>query len=197
MSRTEPASAGHGALASAGGAVPASAGGAVLSSTGGAVLVIGVGHEQRGDDAAGLAVARRLAARAPAALRVLEHDGDGLDLLLAFESAARVVVVDAVVSGDAAAGTVHRWDAGREALPAAPFAATSTHALGVADAIELARTLGRLPGRVVVYGIEGQRFEPGRGPGPEVRRAVDDVAARVLAEVARPEAGAPEPAPRL
>jgi hydrogenase maturation protease len=165
------------------------------AAPGGAVLVIGVGREERGDDAAGLAVARRLAARAPAALRVVEHDGDGLDLLLALESAARVVVVDAVASPDAAAGTVHRWDAGREALPVAPFAATSTHALGVPHAIELARVLGRLPEQVVVYGIEGACFDPGRGPGPELRRAIDGVVARVLAEVAHPEAAALVSAP--
>jgi len=147
-------------------------------------VVVGVGQEQRGDDAAGLWVARRLAGRGADGLRVVEHDGDGMDLLLCFDGAATVVVVDAVASASGTAGAVHRWDVGDGPLPAALFAGTSTHALGVADAIELARALGRLPQRLIVYGIEGRCFELGHGPGPEVQRAVDEVAARVLAEIA-------------
>ena len=45
-------------------------------------------------------------------------------------------------------------------LPA-HFAHTSTHAFGVAEAIELARALRQLPSSLVVYGVEGTTFEPG------------------------------------
>jgi hydrogenase maturation protease len=151
-------------------------------------LVIGVGQEQRGDDAAGLWVARRLTERSPG-LRVVEHDGDGMDLLLSFEGAERVVLVDAVVSGEREPGAVHRFDAARGPLPAALFAGTSSHALGVAEAIELARAMERLPERVVVYGIEGGCFDTGAAPGPAVIDAVDRVAERVWSELAT-EAGA-------
>ena len=138
-------------------------------------LVIGVGHEQRGDDAAGLLVARRLAGVAGGAapdLRVLEHGGDGMDLLLAWEDAAHVFLVDAVVSGSRPPGELHRFDAHRVPLPSALFAGTSTHALGVAEAIELGRSLGRLPERVVVYGIEGERFDTGTGSASGSRSSV-------------------------
>lgn len=153
-------------------------------------LVIGVGHEQRGDDAAGLLVARRLADAAASAapdLRVLEHGGDGMDLLLAWEGAERVFLVDAVVSGARPPGELHRFDAHRVPLPSALFVGTSTHALGVAEAIELGRSLGRLPERVVVYGIEAERFDTGTGPGPEVLAAVERVAGRLLEELASGE----------
>jgi hydrogenase maturation protease len=149
-------------------------------------LVIGVGQEHRGDDAVGLLVARRVAGAPPGnlpALRVLEHGGDGMDLLLAWEGARSVVVVDAVVSGGHRVGDVHRFDARREPLPSALFAAHSTHALGVADAIELARAMERLPDRMVVYGIESACFDTGSRPGPEVLAAVDTVAERVLDEI--------------
>jgi hydrogenase maturation protease len=148
-------------------------------------LVIGVGHDQRGDDAVGLLVARRVASsseRHRPELRVLEHDGDGMDLLLAWEDARNVVVVDAVVSGDRPVGGVHRFEANRESLPSALFAGHSTHALGVADAIELAREMDRLPERLVVYGIESARFDTGSRPGPEVLAAVELVAKRVIDE---------------
>jgi len=151
------------------------------------VLVIGVGHDQRGDDAAGLWVARRVARHAGPGLRVAEHGGDGMDLLLAWEGAERVVLVDAVVSGDRPVGDVRRFDAARERLPSALFAGTSTHALGVGDAIEMARAIERLPDRMVVYGIEGACFTTGSAPGPEVRAAVERVAERVLDELTREE----------
>jgi hydrogenase maturation protease len=148
------------------------------------VLVIGVGHEQRGDDAAGLWVARRVAERAGPGLRVVEHGGDGMDLLLAWEGTEGVVLVDAVVSGDRPVGDVHRFDATHERLPSGLFAGTSTHALGVGEAIEMARAIERLPGRMVVYGIEGACFATGSAPGPEVRAAVERAAERVLDELA-------------
>jgi hydrogenase maturation protease len=146
-------------------------------------LLIGVGQEQRGDDAVGLLVARHVAASTADAIDVVEHGGDGMDLMLAWEGADHVVLVDAVVSGTRAPGGVARFDAHEAPLPARIFAAQSTHALGVAEAIEMARALDRLPPRVVVYGVEAECFDTGSEPGPAVRAAVAPVAARVLAEL--------------
>ena len=58
------------------------------------------------------------------------------------------------------AGTIHRLDASERELPAELFRA-STHHVGLAEAVELARALGRLPARTVIYGIEGESFEIG------------------------------------
>lgn len=143
--------------------------------------VIGVGNPYRGDDGAGIAVARRVAAAAPAGVTVVEATGEGAALMAAWETSASVVVVDAVRSG-AAPGTVYRFDAARETLPAR-FFSYSTHAFSVAEAVELARVLGRLPSRLILYGVEGRRYEPGDGLTPEVERAAAEVAQRVLAEI--------------
>jgi hydrogenase maturation protease len=132
-----------------------------------APLVIGLGNAARGDDAAGLVAARRLGG--------VEHEGDLLALLDVWEGADSAVVIDAVRSG-AEPGTVHRFDAGGGPLPAGPRSSTSTHAVGLAEAIELARTLGRVPARLVVYGIEGERFEAGTALTPAVSAAVEAVA---------------------
>lgn len=155
--------------------------------SGPSTLLIGVGHEQRGDDAVGLLVARHAAEHAHPQLGVVEHGGDGMDLLLAWEDAASVVLVDAVVSGSRPVGSVHRFDAHDGPLPATLFAGTSTHALGVADAVELARAMGRLPDRIVVYGIEGTSFATGSKPRPEVLAAVGPVTLRLLEEIDRGE----------
>jgi len=145
-------------------------------------VVIGIGNRVCGDDGAGPEVARLVGERAGPAVRVLELDGEPSGLLEAWEAADLAVVIDASASG-AEAGTVRRFDAAREPLPAG-VGGSSTHALGLADAIELGRALGRLPRRLTVYGIEGRDFVAGTAPGPAVREAIEAVAEDVVAEVA-------------
>ena len=92
-----------------------------------------------------------------------------------------VVVVDALRSG-AAPGTLRRVDAGDGPLPRELHLA-STHALGIADALELARTLDRAPRRVVVLGLEGGSFGIGEELTPEVEAALDGLVAAALVEL--------------
>jgi hydrogenase maturation protease len=129
------------------------------------VKVIGIGNDWRRDDGAGLEVARRLGG--------IQLDGEPIGLVAAFAGDEDVVVVDAVSSG-AHAGTLHLYDAAAEPLPTDLFGSSSTHALGLAEAIEIARCLGRLPARVRVVGIEGARFDYGQGLSPEVEAAVEE-----------------------
>jgi hydrogenase maturation protease len=138
------------------------------------LIVIGVGNAWRGDDGAGLAVARRLRELSPAGVEVHEIEGDATALMDVWFGADRVVVVDAAQSG-AAPGTVRRFDVRAAALPAR-LLRSSTHAFGVPDAIELARALGRLPATVDVYAIEGASFAAGDGLTPSVERAAEALA---------------------
>jgi hydrogenase maturation protease len=144
-------------------------------------LLVGLGNELRGDDAAGPLVARAAAPRTPPGAEVIEHQGEPIDLLDLWEGAELVLVADAVVSG-AAPGVVQRFDAAAAPLPAA-FAAPSTHALGLHEAVELARALGRLPERLVVFAVEGEDFANGSTPGEAVLAAVGRVADAALAEL--------------
>jgi hydrogenase maturation protease len=145
--------------------------------TPGGLRVVGVGNDMRGDDAAGLVVARRLRALAPEA-DVIERSGEPAELLDALDDGGEgVVLVDAVFSG-APPGEIHRLDASEVALPFAGGA--STHGLGLAETIELGRALGRLPPQLLVYGIEGGAFELGAPLSPEVARAAATVAAELL-----------------
>ena len=143
------------------------------------MLVIGAGNELRRDDAAGLEVARRLAV--VAGVEVREARGDMTSLADLWDAANRVVVVDAARSG-APPGSVHRFDATSDPLPAA-FGRGSTHALGVADAVELARALGRLPATLIVYGIEGEDFSAGAGLSEAAVRGIDEAVTRIAGEI--------------
>jgi hydrogenase maturation protease len=139
------------------------------------VILIGVGNAWRGDDGAGLAVARRVRELSPAGVEVREFEGDATALVEAWSGAEGVVVVDAAESG-APPGTVRRFDARTRPLPVRSLR-SSTHAFGVSDAGELARALDRLPARLDVYAIEGASFTAGEGLSPAVERAVDELAA--------------------
>jgi hydrogenase maturation protease len=143
-------------------------------------LIAGCGTEGRGDDAAGLLVARRLRALG---IPAIEHGGEGLALLESWSGAAHVILVDAVRTG-ANAGAVTVWDASAKPVTRDAFS-VSTHAFGVAEAIELGRTLGRLPASLIVYGIEATRFEAGAGPQQAVLDAVERVARRIVEETSQ------------
>lgn len=147
-----------------------------------ASLVIGVGNRHRGDDGVGLVVVRKLRVRPPANAAIREENGEGASLIEAWQGASVVVLVDAVQSGGKA-GTIHRVDAVRQRIPSR-FFHYSTHAFGVAEAVELARTLKQLPPRLIVYGIEGKNFQSGEGLSPEVENAAQKVVLRIRRELA-------------
>lgn len=145
------------------------------------VIVIGVGNEYRGDDGVGRRVARELRLRAPRTMTILEATGEGTALLESWKGADTVILIDAVASG-AYPGTIQRLDARAQPLPAG-FLHTSTHAFGVAQAVEMARALDQLPRSLVIYGIEGKTFDPDTGLSPEVEHAAGEVVERVLREI--------------
>ncbi|MCS7315182.1 MAG: hydrogenase maturation protease [Bryobacterales bacterium] len=141
------------------------------------MLVIGVGHPDCGDDAAGCLVARRLR---ELGLRAIELSGEATTLMNAWEGEQEVIVVDATLTG-ATPGTIQIWDAAAAPLRRESLRC-STHGMGVAEAVELARALGRLPAHFRIYGIEGRKFEPGQTPSPEVTAAIEEAARRILEE---------------
>ena len=142
------------------------------------MLILGCGNADRSDDAAGLLVVERLR---ELGIDARQHAGDTLGLIEAWSGASEVLVIDTIVSG-AAPGTIIVWNAGDDPLPAGEFRC-STHDLGVAEAVELARVLGRLPAKLTIYGIEGARFDRGGLPCPEVIEAVERLAQQVAREV--------------
>jgi hydrogenase maturation protease len=148
------------------------------------VLVAGVGNAMRRDDGAGLAVARRVRELgAPDGVEVRAAEGEPVGLLELWDGRDAVVLVDAMRSG-AAPGTVRRLDASAGPLPRWLRGSTSTHAVALAETVELARALGRLPPRVVVYAVEGERFDAGAGLSDGVAAAVERLGEAVLAEAA-------------
>lgn len=148
-------------------------------------IVIGLGSPDRGDDAAGLIVARALAGRVPPGVELREVSGDPLELLELWTGHEEAIVIDAVDSG-APAGTVHRFD-GRHLPGPESVRLFSTHAWGLREAIGLAQALDRLPATLVVIGIEARHYARGDRVSETTRDAVDPACRFVLKELVRQE----------
>jgi hydrogenase maturation protease len=140
--------------------------------------VIGVGHDDRADEAAGPAVARMVASHLPDGWRAIEHHGDLTALADLWQGMEEAVIVDAVVSG-APVGTIHHVDL-LATPPSHLAAAGSSHGIGLLEAVDLARTLGRLPGRLTLVGVEALRVAVGAPMSLEVQCHLPVVAALVL-----------------
>ncbi|MEU0647612.1 hydrogenase maturation protease [Streptomyces umbrinus] len=156
------------------------------------IVVIGVGNEFRHDDGVGWAVIARLRERDAQRLlppgTVLDTcDGDPGRLLGLWENAALAVVVDAAHAEPPCPGRVHRLvlDGARPGRTGT----TSSHGLGLGEAIELSSVLGRLPGRLVVYAVEGADTTFGTGLSEAVAARVDALVHDVEDEIERHSAG--------
>ncbi len=166
------------------------------------MLVIAVGSELRRDDGAAFAAVGQLRARLreetvaagdrsrTAAIGVAECR-DVLSLPGLWAGEAAVVVIDAVRSG-APPGTVHCLDATVAPLPA-QWSFASSHQVGLAHVIEMARACGRLPRRLVVVGVEGEDFGFGPGLSAPVAEAIPRLLDAVL-DIAQPDTTSPAPA---
>jgi len=153
----------------------------VTEKTADNILVIGIGNEYRGDDEVGLLVARALAASGLEKVQVLELPGEGTELLEAWRNRDHVIVVDACQSG-AAIGTITQIDVNASPLPSG-FFSYSTHAFGLAEAVETSRNLGILPQKMTVFAIEGKNFAQGAPLTAGVEAAAGQVSMRVADEL--------------
>ncbi len=134
------------------------------------VRIIGVGNCDRGDDAVGVQLARSIQAEYPGLADVHCVDNDGTRLLELLEDARIVVIIDAMYSGGEP-GVVRCFDVSEKAAPVELFGA-STHQIGVAEAVELARVMGKLPQTCLILGIEGENYSFGAPLSTVVQKAI-------------------------
>lgn len=135
-----------------------------------ALRIIGIGSPF-GDDALGHQALERLQQEDglfPPGTELLELDRPGSSLVPLLENSRAVVIIDAMQSGQPP-GTVQRLKTDEliteTKLP-------SSHNLGVAEALALARVLNVLPERLLIYGIEAGRGVTEVQWYPELRAAV-------------------------
>ncbi len=139
------------------------------------MLVIGLGHPDRGDDAAGHQAVSGIELDS----KVLRRDCS--DLLELIEDQDEVIIIDAMRSG-AARGTIRRFSYPGDELPLKGF--VSSHFFGLSETLTLAHTLDRLPGDVTIFGIEAGETSLGDPMSQEVTEAAQTVAETINRMVA-------------
>ncbi|MCK7622192.1 hydrogenase maturation protease [Streptomyces sp. RS10V-4] len=149
------------------------------------IAVIGIGNDHRRDDGVGWAVVAGLARRRlPRGIALFRSDGEPSRLLAAWDGARTAIVVDAArCRPSPRPGRVHRFGL-HEACRRSSPAGTSSHGFALADAVELARVLGRLPGELLLYAVEAADTGPGRTLSPPVAAAVRPLVARIARDLA-------------
>jgi len=143
-------------------------------------LVIGYGNSLRGDDGAGILVAELLFERIhDPEIEILPQHQLTPELMEPISRASRVIFIDAAVSGRP--GKVHRIP-----LRPAPACARFTHQATPESLLAGAQALyGHTP-EATLYTIPGRRFETGQELSPAVRRAVNELVARLEKEFSNP-----------
>ncbi|MDD5585601.1 MAG: hydrogenase maturation protease [Alphaproteobacteria bacterium] len=146
-------------------------------------LLIGIGNRDRGDDAVGPLMAEKLAQDERLlrlGVRVTPHSGEGASLMELWQGARKAVIIDAMKSGSAV-GSVRRFDVAGEKLAGGLFR-YSSHLFSLAEAVEMARLLNRLPESLIIYGIEGRAYDFGAALSPGVAAALPGVEEAVCGE---------------
>jgi hydrogenase maturation protease len=139
-------------------------------------LVAGIGS-CNGDDRVAW---RLLECLAPAPNLEILPLADASKLIDYLDGRERLLLVDAMRTGRAPASVLRfRWPD--------PMIATalgrSSHGIGLGAVLALAERLGRLPARVVVFGIEGKEWEQNEDLSPVLAAALPGLRDRLLHEV--------------
>jgi hydrogenase maturation protease len=148
----------------------------------GGTVVIGLGNPLVGDDGLGLAALELLRARCPDGDVELVDGGTwGLSLLPVIESAARVLLLDAIDAGGLP-GTLHILR--RVDLPRYLATRISPHEVDLQDVLALAELRGTLPLETVAIGLQPGRLETGCDLSDAVRNSLGDLVDAVEQQLA-------------
>lgn len=143
------------------------------------IALIGVGNRYRRDDGVGPAVVAEIDRKHLPGVTCTVAGGEPTELIEAWCGAQLAVVIDALVCDPSTPGRIHRSVGESWHQPSA----TSTHGLGVAEAVRLAVALERRPRRLVVFAVEAADVGLGLGLSAAVSAAVPALTSAVLSEL--------------
>jgi hydrogenase maturation protease len=137
------------------------------------VLLLGLGHPYRSDDGFGPRAIRSLQEKYGDRYDYRLHSGDPADLLDIWDHRT-LVILDAMRCPHPKPGTLHEFHVPSHGILPRQ-SAVSSHALSLAEALELGRILQRMPRECIILGVEGENFAPGEDLSPSVAAALDRV----------------------
>ncbi len=152
--------------------------------------IVAVGNSLYGDDGVGAAVLDRIRADNlfPDA-ELIDAGTDALSLIDRFEPDGLNVVIDAAMMG-CEPGRVQRFTP-EQARLRIQWDHLSLHGFGLAETFAMAESIGCMPRRVVILGVEPEEIRIDRGLSDAVASAVPEVLQLIQAEVRDDEADHP------
>jgi hydrogenase maturation protease len=151
--------------------------------TGKKIRVLGCGNTLVGDDGVGIRVIERLQLmKLPPNVEVIDAGVGGLAILSWIEDADKAIIIDAVQTGNEPPGTVYEFT--DKELPPSNMFMLSLHDLNLVDTINVGRIVQKMPGEIVIIGVEVKRVaEFTKELTPEVEAAIPEVLDLVLKEI--------------
>lgn len=145
-------------------------------------LVLGLGNTIMADDGVGPRAIEYIQQQGqlPDDVELLDGGTLGLDLLPRLEGVARLIIVDAVETGQPP-GTLVRL-AGHE-VPLALEAKLSPHQMGLKDLLAVARLMDQLPEEIVLLGVQPASIEMAAELSPQVAACLPQLVAMVRQEL--------------
>ena len=146
------------------------------------ILVLGIGNLLLQDEGAGVRGVEEFGRRylTPSEVELLDGGTSGVELLHYIQGRDVLIILDVVKSGNPP-GTIIRLEG--EDVPALFQKKISPHQLGLSDLLAVARLADRMPGRVVLFGIEPKSVETGLEMSEEVGHNIGGLADRVAREL--------------
>lgn len=132
-------------------------------------LYLGIGNDWRGDDRLAWVIIDTLKKDFSERADFEKSRADAMQLLELWKGYEDVILIDAVHSGQKA-GTLLELNLLTDTVPSF-LNPSSSHELGIAEAIELGRSLKRLPSQLRFYGIEIGQVTHGQELSQEVERS--------------------------
>jgi hydrogenase maturation protease len=147
-------------------------------------VVIGVGNRLLKDEGVGIHVLQALEKETlPPDVHLFDGGICGIGLLDFFQGASKALLIDAA-DMNRKPGTILRFTP--ETLRAqAREIKFSTHDIGVAEVLELAKALGQSPEEVVIIGIQPKEIDWGTELTPEVQASIPKVLQIIREEITR------------
>ena len=147
------------------------------------IKVLGCGNTLVGDDGVGIRVIERLQEmKLPENVEIMDAGVGGMAILSWIEDTDKVIIVDAVQTGNEPPGTVYQFT--DKEMPPSDMFMLSLHDLNLVDTINIGRLVQKMPEEIVIIGVEVKRIaEFTRELTPEVEAAIPKVIDLVLKEI--------------
>jgi len=145
--------------------------------------ILGCGNTLMGDDGVGIRVIEKLQEmKLPESIEIIDAGVGGMAILSWIEDADKVIIVDAVQTGNEPPGTVYMFT--DKELPPSDMFMLSLHDLNLVDTINVGRVVQKMPDEIVIIGVEVKRVaEFTKELTPEVEGAIPEVIDLVLKEL--------------